>query len=248
MYGTVLDITHLKQLQRMREEWTSVIAHDLRQPIGVISISADLLPDVHTGEMCERERWIVERIRSATQGLTRMVDDLQDVSRIEAERLSLDQKWIDPGMVVRETVERFSQVHSSARVNVQESDDPTRIFVDPIRLEQVLVNLLSNAVKYGEENSEILVRLNHAGHDFEISISNHGGGIPPDELPRLFDRFYRSTKSRSSGVPGLGLGLYISKGLVDAHGGRIWAESIPGETTTFHVMLPLRQDSSEGVA
>src|SRR5204863_7733324 len=118
---------------------------------------------------------------------------------------------------------------------------------DPIRLEQVLVNLLSNAVKYGEANSEILIRLNRTGHDIEVSISNHGGGIAPDELPRIFDRFYRSTNSRRAGVPGLGLGLYISKGLVDAHGGRIWAESIPGETTTFHVMFPLREDSAGGV-
>jgi len=104
---------------------------------------------------------------------------------------------------------------------------------------------LSNAVKYGDRDGSILVHLDRHGDEIEIAVTNHGKGIPPEDVPRLFDRFTRLDESRESGVPGLGLGLYISKGLIEAHGGRIWVESTPGENTTFHFTLPVRVVSSE---
>jgi PAS domain S-box-containing protein len=248
LYGTVQDITQLKQLQRMREEWTSVIAHDLRQPIGNITMCVDLLPRLHGGEINEREQLIINRVHSAAVSLARMVDDLLDVSRIEAQRLYLDRKWVDPRTVVRESIERLSHITRGFRVSVSESGDLSPVFADPMRIEQVLGNLFSNAAKYGDRGSEILVRLDRRENEIKISVTNYGPGISPDELPRLFDRFSRSKSSRNSTVPGLGLGLYISKGLVEAHGGRIWVESIPGNTTTFNFTLPVRMVSERGVA
>jgi PAS domain S-box-containing protein len=239
IYGTVQDITPLKQFQIMREEWTSVIAHDLRQPIGNIAMCADLLPRLHNGDMHEKEKLMTERIRSAAFNLARMVDDLLDISQMETQRLHLDRKWLDPRAVVHESIERLSHIARGFRVNVEESGDLSPVFADPVRLEQVLGNLSSNAVKYGKAGSEILFRLDQREDDIRISVTNHGQGISPDELPRLFDRFFRTRISRSSGAPGLGLGLYISKGIVEAHGGRIWAESAGGETT-FHFTLPVR--------
>lgn len=236
--GTAGDITHVKALQRMHDEWTSVIAHDLRQPIGVIAMASDFLPEIHAGEMSERERAFMDRIRNAANTLARMVDDLLDMSLLEANRLRLERKWVDPRTLVTESVERERQMVHTARVKVFNGQSLSPVFVDPMRIGQVLGNLLSNAIKYGDGQHEVVVHLDRHDHEIEIAVTNHGKGIEPEEMPGLFDRFVRSKTTRGSGVPGLGLGLYISKGVVEAHGGRLWAESTPGETTTFHLTLP----------
>ena len=245
MDGTAADITHVKALQRMREEWTSVIAHDLRQPIGVIAMASDFLPTIHPGGMNAEERTFMDRIRSASRTLARMVDDLLDMSLLEANRLKLERKWVDPKSMVAECVARLSSVNANGRVKVAAPRNLTPLYVDPMRIGQVLDNLVSNAVKYGDKEHEIVVQLDRHDSEVEISVTNHGKGIEPEELPRLFDRFARSRETRGSGVPGLGLGLYISKGVVDAHGGRLWAESVPGNTTTFHVALPTAISAKE---
>ena len=236
--GTAADITHVKALQRMREEWTSVIAHDLRQPIGIIAMASDFLPEIHAGQMSQKERDFMDRIRNAANTLARMVDDLLDMSLLEANRLKLERSWVDPLALVGEIVERQRQTAQSAHVQVLNGHSLSPVYVDPMRIGQVLGNLLSNAIKYGDNDHEIVVQLDRHGSEIEIAVTNHGKGIEPDELPRLFDRFARSKTTRGTGVPGLGLGLYISKGVVEAHGGRLWADSKPGDTTTFHLTLP----------
>lgn len=243
--GTSQDITQLKQLQRMKEEWMSVIAHDLRQPIGVIKMSASMLPELHHGEISAEEGAITERIRSAAQGLARMVDDLLDMSRIEARRLSLERSWVDPRALVRRTVAGLSYLTTERHVNLSEEPEVSRVFVDLVRFEQILGNLISNAVKHGEKGGEINIRVAQLGTDVKISVSNHGKGIAPEDVPRLFSRFGRSSTTQGPAAPGLGLGLYIAKGLVEAHGGRIWVESVPGNETTFNFTLPGRMPAKE---
>jgi PAS domain S-box-containing protein len=247
LHGTVQDITELKRLQRMREEWTSVIAHDLRQPIGTIMMCADLLTRAGEGIREEREKF-TGKIRTSAFNLARMVDDLLDVSQMETQRLHLERKWIDPLRLVRETVDRLAYVMKDLHVDISGSSDLLPVFADPGRVEQILGNLLSNAVKYGREREEIRVRLKRHKDEVEISVMNHGKGIAEEEISRLFDRFSRAKSSRTLGVPGLGLGLYISKGLVDAHGGRIWVESVPNFTTTFYFTLPVRVVRTEEAA
>jgi K+-sensing histidine kinase KdpD len=242
--GTSQDITRLKDLERMKEEWTSVIAHDLRQPIGVIAMSAEMLPELHPGEMSESESATVHHIQSAARSLTRMVDDLLDVSRLEAHRLSLERTWLDPERLVRQTLEHLRHLTEHARVNVSAGRMVEPVFVDQGRFEQILGNLVSNAVKYGERNGDIHVQLSRTGDEVLFSVANRGRGIPTDELSGLFTRFGRSPTAQGAGVPGLGLGLYIARGLVEAHGGRMWAESVPGDTTTFHFSLPCARRES----
>jgi PAS domain S-box-containing protein len=237
VHGTSQDITHLKEMERLKEEWTSVIAHDLRQPIGVITMAADLLPDLRASHMEDRELATTDRIGKAARTLARMVDDLLDVSRLEAHRLSLDRCWVDLRQMVHETVERLAHLTKGCTVTIAFHGEPTNVFADAGRLEQVLGNLLSNAVKYGDKGGEIRVELTSRREVVDVAVTNRGPGIPPEEVGRLFTRFGRM-KTGTSGVPGLGLGLYIAKGLIEAHGGRMWVESIPNETTTFHFTLP----------
>jgi signal transduction histidine kinase len=107
-----------------------------------------------------------------------------------------------------------------------------------MRIGQVLGNVVSNAVKYGDKGSEILVQLCRQDGHVEVAVTNHGKGIDPQDIPRIFGRFARSKAGPSPGVRGLGLGLYIANGVIRAHGGRMWADSTPGKTTTFHMTLP----------
>lgn len=234
--GTIADITHIKELERLREEWTAMIAHDLRQPIGVISMASEVLPELREGKR-EDEQAMLQRIQLATHTLKRMVDDLMDMSLLEAHRLKLEQRRTDPEVLVHETVERLPQA-AVARINIHENGPRVSVSVDPMRIEQVLGNVLSNAVKYGDPKAAIEVRLERTASEVEIAVTNYGRGIEPGDLLRLFDRFVRSTTTEGSDAHGLGLGLYISKGIVEAHGGRMWADSVPGKTTTFHFTLP----------
>jgi signal transduction histidine kinase len=237
--GISQDITAIKDLQQLREEWLSVIAHDLRQPIGAIKMAAQLLPDLHVGKMTEGEAAITARVGSAAQSLARMVDDLLDASRLETKRLALERSWVKPHDIVADAIARVAHLTTGCTVKVAEQETPPQVFADPVRFTQVLGNLISNAAKYGEKNGEIEVRVTGGDSELHVTVTNRGKGIAPDEARRLFSRFARLAGAHKSSVKGMGLGLYIAKGLVEAHGGRMWVESVPNETTAFHFTLPV---------
>jgi signal transduction histidine kinase len=161
------------------------------------------------------------------------------MSLLEANRLKLERRAIKPETLVQETLERLAHLPGVERVRVSSDANLTPVLVDPMRIEQVVTNLVTNAIKYGDEHTDIDIRITQQANASEIAVTNRGRGIAPEEMPRLFNRFMRSKETRGSGVGGLGLGLYIAKGVVEAHGGRLWAESTPGQTTTFRVTLPL---------
>src|SRR6476661_2801537 len=202
-------------------------------------MAASALPEVHQASP-EKGHELIKRISSAADGLARLVDDLLDLSLLEARRLTLDRQWVKPQALVTEAVDRLSHLTAGRRVNVRHADDLPDVFVDQMRIGQVLGNLISNAVKYGDKGSDIDVCVELHGTEVDIAVENRGPGIPPDEIEHLFERFVRSARARHSSVRGLGVGLYIARELVVAHQGRIWVDSTPGETTTFHVSLPSR--------
>jgi PAS domain S-box-containing protein len=249
--GTVTiyqDISTLKELERMREEWSSIVAHDLRQPVGLIVLEAEALDRmVDLGQM-EEGRKVVDRIRRSATRLNKMIDDLLDVSRIEARRLSLERVETDLASFMDDVVERLSSLAPGHRVRFQALVRPAPALVDALRLEQVLGNLISNAAKYGLPEDEISIELTRYGSEYKVAVRNRGGGIEPTEMPMLFQRFSRSRKTSGGTVPGLGVGLYICRNLVEAHGGHIWAESIPGQTTTLHFTIPMLPGSTQAAA
>jgi PAS domain S-box-containing protein len=233
------DISRIRELEREREEWTSVIAHDLRQPVTVIDGYARLL--ARDAEQYPPEvRTRIEHILASVTQLNRMIADLLDVSRIDARRLMLDCRPVDFPALVRAVVERTATLTAGHPVRVTVAGAIPPLEIDSGRIEEVLGNLLSNAAKYGYPNTDIVVDVERRDADVEVAVTNQGQGIAPEELPKLFQCFYRTPQARAAGVAGVGLGLYITKGLVEAHGGRIWAESSPGQMTTFHFTLPVR--------
>jgi PAS domain S-box-containing protein len=235
--AVVQDITVRKELERLREEWASVVAHDLRQPAAAISLTADTLFRIHRGELPERERKAFDRIKAAAERLNRMINDLLDVSLIDAKRLSLEPRAVDLRALLEAVVEGLRETSAGGRIVV--NAEPNQIaWIDPDRVHQVLGNLISNAIKYGRPDGEIRVQAAGRDDSVEVTVTNSGAGIAPDELPALFDRFRRAAEARAGRTPGLGLGLYIARGLVEAQGGQMWADSVPGQFTTFHFTVP----------
>ncbi len=241
--GLFHDVTAMKVLERQREEWTSVIAHDLRQPVSAISLTSEYLLRKRGPDLSDFERESLQAIIDSARSLERMIADLLDTSRIDAARLSIYPERVTVAALVRHTLARRCAPVPGRRVDVCVPEDLPPVDVDPDRMEQVLANLLTNAMKYGEPGTPVRVEARRRGDELVVSVVNRGQGIPIEVVPRLFERFYRSPNSQSPGGPkGIGLGLYITRSLVEAHGGRVWVESTPGEETWFSFSLPIAPD------
>lgn len=231
----------LRETQRLRDEWIAIIAHDLRAPTSVIVMAAEILPRVLPKDLPRHVTEVLERIGRAGSTLNRMVTDLLDASRIEARRLRLEQSEINLFDLVKNVVDRTPEAahRCSVQTCTTRPGEPAIVRADAGRIEQVLGNLLSNAVKYGEPGTEIGVALSCHDSEVEVCVTNRGRGVPAAELDRIFERFRRAPDAQAA-VDGMGVGLYLAKGLVEAHGGRIWVESTPGQLTSFHFTLPRR--------
>jgi signal transduction histidine kinase len=229
------DVTALRELVRLDREWTVIIAHDLRQPVAVIVGYVELL----ARRLRDGDPALVrplDHILSCARRLNRMINDLLDVSQIETNRLSLDRRRENLAVLIPTIVERLGEVTAGHAVRLAVEPDLPLVRVDPSRIEQVLGNLLANAARYSYPGTDITVEVRRTGEGVEVIVRNTGDGIAPEEMPHLFARFHRT--STGAARHGLGLGLYICRGLIEGHGGRLWAESTPGETTAFHFSLP----------
>ena len=232
------DITADKELQRVRDEWISVIAHDLRQPVNAVSVSTHNLAKLRAGQQAGREEEIVASLRSSVAALDRLLDDLLDVAVIGAHRLQLERVTGDAFRLIDAAVTIVRGTFPEAEIVERFSGDPVSISVDPHRLRQVIGNLVSNAIKYGTPGAPILVHGEGRPSGAIIEVVNQGRGIEPADLDRIFKPFVRSSATQHEGVPGLGLGLYICRGIVEAHGGSISAESVLRGSTVIRIALP----------
>jgi signal transduction histidine kinase len=212
------------------------VAHDLRQPLHAISLSAQGIARATNDGSLQRR---VERIRSEAERVNRMVGDLMDVSRLDARRLELVLRPIDVGALVRECVERIAPGAPDRPFDVALEGDVPRAHADPDRIAQVLENLLTNAIKYGKPGTSIAIAIEPENDSVAVAVSSIGEPLAPEDLPRLFDRFHRTTAAKRGRAKGAGLGLYITRSLVEAHGGQITVESTPAGRTTFRFTLPV---------
>jgi signal transduction histidine kinase len=230
------DITPVKQLERLRVEWGSIVAHDLRQPLHMIAVYSSLLLRCVGGDFEARRS--VEQIRGSVVRLNRMIGDLMDLSRLEAQRLELSLEKLHIPALVHAAVERIALDASDRDLKVRIHGELPLTEIDPDRIAQVMDNLLTNAIKYSQPDTPVVIDVASKEGEVSVAVTNQGQGIQRDDLPRLFHRFERSEAARHGAKGGVGLGLYITRGLVEAHGGRITVESIPGASTTFRFTLP----------
>ncbi len=228
--------------ERKREELIAVVAHDLRSPIGAIHLAAEVLGAGITKDP-ERVAKLACSIRTAADALERMVADLLDASRLETHQLVLDRRDVELRSLVNDVVDRTRHITAGHPVRTALPQATMNVHADPTRVEQVLANLLSNAAKYSAPQTEIVVGVTSHPYEVEVAVTNYGSTLTPEDARQMFTRFYRG-KAQRGRTEGLGLGLYIASGLVQAHGGRIWIDSVAGESATVHFTLPHAQGRS----
>jgi two-component system OmpR family sensor kinase/two-component system sensor histidine kinase BaeS len=230
----------LEKSEQLRRQMVADIAHELRTPLTVIQGD---LQAIREGVFAPTPEAITS-IHEESLRLNRLVNDLKELSLAEAEELTLNCRPTNINELIRQTatVTQPQLESKGIKLNVELPDEPVTAEVDSDRVGQVLVNLLSNAQRYTPEGGEIAVRLRRQGGKALVSVSDAGPGIAPDDLPYVFERFWRADRSRARVSGGSGLGLAIAKQLVEAHGGQIWAESSPGHGATFTFTLPLEDE------
>lgn len=220
-----------------RDDFLGIVSHDLRNLLGGIVMSAGAmakLADSH--EQGKQVLAGTARIQRYAARMNRLIGDLLDVASIDAGRLALTPVEGDVAAVIDEAVETFRADaafrHITLRTRIK---GPVTGMFDHDRLLQVLANLITNAVKFTDDGGSVTVSASCASDKVQVSVSDTGAGIPPEMMEAVFERFWQA---KAGDRRGLGLGLYISKSIIDAHGGRIWAESTPGTGSTFHFTLP----------
>jgi signal transduction histidine kinase len=228
-----------------RDDFLGMVSHDLRTLLGGIAMrAAMLLRNASEDEVGRRTRKDAESIQRFTARMNRLIGDLVDVASIEAGRLSVDPRPEDAIRLVRETVEAFHPGASAKGISLdaEVARDSLLARFDHERILQVLANLLSNAIKFTPEGGRISIRVEPEGEEVRFSVSDTGSGITKDMQERIFERFWQVLESDKRG---LGLGLYISKCIIEAHGGRIWTESQMEAGSTFFFTLPGARTSGE---
>jgi PAS domain S-box-containing protein len=228
------DIAERRAVERLQQEFIVMVTHDLKTPLTSIKGLAQLMLRWE-----EYSRASLETIVSQSNHLDRLINDLLDVARMEAGRLDLQFEPVDLAQLAQLAVRQAQATTNRHLVRLEIAEQPIVHTWDGDRIRQILQNLLTNAIKYSPDGGEIVVRVEDEPGQGQarFSVCDRGLGIAPEEQPRLFDRFYRAEASQTAGE-GLGLGLYISRSLVMAHGGLISVESQPGAGSTFTVTLP----------
>ncbi len=236
---TFADITRLHELQEQLEDVLRAVSHDLRNPLAVVQGQAQLLlRALDKAGLTGAERKSADAILTTAKRMNVMIQDLVDAARQEAGVLQLSRQPVDMRAAILDLVSRLAATLDTGRIRIEAPEDLPRASADPTRLDRILTNLLSNALKYSTPGSEVTVSLRRGDGTVITEVSDRGPGIPPEELPHLFQRYYRAPAARAQ-PEGLGLGLYITRMLVEAHGGRIWAASQVGVGSTFSFSLPL---------
>jgi signal transduction histidine kinase len=217
-----------------RDEFLGIVSHDLRDLLNTIVLQAALIAHAAAGDGSADH---ARRIQRAGGRMNRLIGDLLDVASIEAGALAVTLEPCDPAEVVTEAVSTFAAQASASGIalSVEIASPPGRVALDPARILQVLGNLLGNALKFTPAAGAVRVHVERVGADIRFAVSDTGAGIPADKLETVFERFVQAGRHDRRGV---GLGLYISRCIVQGHGGRIWAESTPGTGSTFCFTLP----------
>ncbi len=231
------EVTAKRQLDELRSDYIALTAHDLRAPLTSIIGYAELLRMVPASDATGRAALWMERIEYAAKQMAAMIDDLVESTRLESGTLQLRK---EPAFLRALTLNVLAQLPAPAsrsRILLEAGDSRVRVFVDHERFERVIMNLITNALKYSPPDAPVTVRLRERGGELILSVTDRGAGLSPESLSRLFQRFYRVDPG--SRVEGMGLGLYIARLIVEAHRGRIWAESELGNGSTFSVALPV---------
>ncbi|NTV43436.1 MAG: response regulator, partial [Syntrophobacteraceae bacterium] len=237
---TVLeDITLFKQLDRMKSDFVNMVAHELRSPLVSIRQIQSVLAEGLAGPLSEKQGDFVKRGMKKIDALLALINDLLDVARLEAGRLAQKRTAINLSELIEDIVLLMQpRAREQGIVITHSCENMKPVVADPKNIEEVLNNLLTNAINYSPEGGKVTVTARGEGQFVEIKVSDTGVGIAAEELPKIFDKFYRVKHPKTRQVTGTGLGLSIVKGIVETYRGSIHVESVQDQGTTFTVLLP----------
>jgi PAS domain S-box-containing protein len=247
------DVTHEVELSRLKSEFVANVSHELRTPMTSIKGYVDILLMGATGDLTEQQRTFLNVVKSNTERLVVLVNDLLEVSRLEAGKVNLVLEPIDLRHMVEEVALEMRQrsVRENRPMNIHVKAAPAleRALADPDRIRQVIENLVDNAYHYTPANGDITIRLGDEDNGIRVDIQDTGIGIPLSEQEQVFERFYRGEDPLVLETPGTGLGLSVVKTLVEMHQGRIWLYSsgVPGEGSTFSFVIPVYTEEKKAV-
>ena len=251
-YGTVSvlrDITHLIEVDRLKSEFVATVSHELRTPMTSIKGYVDIMLMGVSGEMSDQQLRFLKVVQQNTERLTILVNDLLDLSRIEAGQVNLERLPVELQKLIEEALEEIQRVSmtesKSLQMKIDIPADLPSVSGDPDRVRQILINLLSNAYYYTPPDGQIYIQARCVGEEIQVDIQDTGVGIPPKEQDRIFERLYRGDNHMVYASSGTGLGLSIVQKLIQMHHGRIWVQSsgIPGEGSIFSFTLPIYDHS-----
>jgi len=243
--GSVLllfqDLTRIHQLEIIRQDFVSNVSHELRTPLASLKALVETLQESASQDP-ETSKKFLERMDTEIDNLTQMVQELLELSKIESERVPLDKRKTSPNELLSKVGERMQLQVQRGKLDliIDAKQKLPDIMVDVNQMEQVLVNLIHNAIKFTPPGGKITLSAIHQNNELVFSIKDTGIGIPPRDIERIFERFYKVDRARSA--HGTGLGLSIARHLVEAHGGRIWVESIQTKGSTFFFSIPIISD------
>ncbi|OMP68310.1 sensor histidine kinase [Domibacillus epiphyticus] len=236
----------LEEYRTNRREFFANISHELRTPISYIKGYSEVLRDGLVHNEKEREQYL-SIITEESRRLTMLINDLFELAKMEEGKLELNYEWFDLGDVLTSSVKKVSLKAAEKKMDIRidTSRDYPVLYTDGVRLEQILINLIENAIRYSNPESRVDIYTKVHKQSVEIFLHDYGMGIPEEDAPFVFERFYRVDKSRSRASGGTGLGLAIVKNLVELLGGKIDFRSISGEGTTFILSLPANEEVSK---
>jgi len=229
-----------KELDRLKSEFVAVVSHEVRTPLTSIKGSLELLGDDRFHKLPPPQRELLGICQANTERLITLINDILDFSKLESSKLSLNIERVEIGHVLTEVTENIRSLAASKGIEIEVKVDPSSgsVEADPMRIGQVATNLIGNAIKFSPEKGRIEVFASGDEAQVTLSVKDYGRGISARDLNRLFQRFAQLDSSTTRKAGGTGLGLVISKGIVEQHGGKIWVESAEGQGSTFSVSLP----------
>ncbi|HVJ48468.1 sensor histidine kinase KdpD [Desulfitobacterium sp.] len=231
------EVQLLSESDKLRTALLNSISHDLRTPLAsMIGAVTSLLEDNHLYDEVSRND-LLQTILQGAMRMNRLVNNLLDMARLESGMLKLNKDWCEIEEIIGSAVERLAKALQIHDVNIRCREGLPLIYVDFVLIEQVIVNLLDNAMKYSNPNGKILLDVRNNNQEIEVTVQNWGSRIPQEDLEHIFDKFYRVRVPRQ--ISGTGLGLAISKGIIELHGGRIWAENASQDSVSVTFVLPI---------
>jgi putative ABC transport system substrate-binding protein len=232
----------LRELDRMKSDFVAHVSHELRTPLTAIKGAVDLMLREIAGPLTEKQIHYLTRVRSNTQHLAGLINDLLDLSKIESGRIEVKSTRVSLSGLVHEVVEALRPVAAEKVISLEATirEPSILVWADRDKINQVLTNLIGNAIKFTPVQGRVTVSASrNGGESVQVSVTDTGPGVPPDEKEKIFAKFYQIAEVNGENSKGTGLGLAISKALVELHGGKIWVESEEGGGSTFSFTLPV---------